>query len=335
MIISDEIYGDVDISDEVLLEIMRSAPLQRLKGVSQLGVPRDTKSDLFTPGRYYTRYEHSVGVMLLLRLLGASLEEQAAGLIHDVSHTAFSHVIDWVLGNPLKEDYQDSMLKEHIKGSALNGILSGYGFDVDAISRMEHNGRYALLESAAPDLCADRVDYALRDGQHVFGISARDCLDDLLVHGGEIMFRSRGRAALFGRSYMKCQDELWGCNEAKLRYYLLSALLKSALGKGILGLADLYKGEDEILRALLESNDAEIARAVDVATGMLNFSVVESGGMVLVKKLRYVDPKFLDNGLVRRLSEVDEGYRKCIADEKERSGTPIRVKIIGDGAGHA
>jgi HD superfamily phosphohydrolase len=40
--------------------------------------------------------------MLLVRRLGASLEEQIAALLHDVSHTAFSHVIDSVDHNLLK-----------------------------------------------------------------------------------------------------------------------------------------------------------------------------------------------------------------------------------------
>lgn len=34
--------------------------------------------------------------MLLNRQLDASMEEQIVALLHDVSHTAFSHVIDYV-----------------------------------------------------------------------------------------------------------------------------------------------------------------------------------------------------------------------------------------------
>ncbi|MEH6941868.1 HD domain-containing protein [Bacillus sp. JJ722] len=33
-----------------------------------------------------TNFEHSKGVMLLIRILGGSVEEQVAGLLHDVSY---------------------------------------------------------------------------------------------------------------------------------------------------------------------------------------------------------------------------------------------------------
>ena len=37
--------------------------------------------------------------MLLALKFGSSLEEQIKALLHDISHSAFSHVIDYVLGN--------------------------------------------------------------------------------------------------------------------------------------------------------------------------------------------------------------------------------------------
>ncbi len=89
MIINDAIYGKYKINEPVLVELIKSRPMQRLKKIAQLGIP-----DRFYHIRGFSRFEHSLGVMLLLRKLNASLEEQAAGLLHDVSHTAFSHVVD-------------------------------------------------------------------------------------------------------------------------------------------------------------------------------------------------------------------------------------------------
>lgn len=66
--------------------------MQRLKGISQFRIP-----DKYYFKDNYSRFEHSIGVMVLLGKLGASQEEQIAGLLHDVSHKAFSHVYDWVV----------------------------------------------------------------------------------------------------------------------------------------------------------------------------------------------------------------------------------------------
>lgn len=55
-------------------------------------------------------YDHSMGVFVILRARGAPLEEQIAGLLHDVSHTAFSHVGDWVYGKENQDkDYQNDV----------------------------------------------------------------------------------------------------------------------------------------------------------------------------------------------------------------------------------
>jgi HD superfamily phosphohydrolase len=48
--------------------------------------------------------------MLLIWRLGGSLREQLAGLLHDVSHAAFSHLIDHVL-DVAEEDYHECAMK--------------------------------------------------------------------------------------------------------------------------------------------------------------------------------------------------------------------------------
>lgn len=324
MLISDRIYGDFEINDKAVLELMNSAPLQRLKGVSQHGYPEETKTSF----PHYTRYEHSIGVMLLLKMLGAGREEQVAGLLHDVSHTAFSHIIDWIFGDPYKEDYQDSMLKDSIQNSALGGILSKHGFDTESISGMERNGRYTLLEREAPDLCADRVDYALRDSSYFFGADVNECISKLIVFKGEIAFASRAAARLFGGWYMKCQRELWASNEARLRYHLISEALRLALEKRILQKDDLYKDESVIIKMLRASRDPDVLDKLEAGLGELRFTVSENGPIELKKKIRYVDPKFISDGALIKLSKVDDDYSKLVEDERCRLLKPVRVELV-------
>ena len=85
------IYGDVEITEPVFIALLQSPVLERLKKVTQGG-----PTDIAFPDTAFTRYDHSVGVAVLLRLFNAPLQEQLAGLVHDVSHTAFSHLGDLI-----------------------------------------------------------------------------------------------------------------------------------------------------------------------------------------------------------------------------------------------
>ena len=325
MIIKDLLYGNFDVKEEVLLELIDSYPVQRLKNASQHGFPKNETALTFET---YSRYEHSIGVMLLLRRLNASLEEQVAGLLHDVSHTAFSHIIDWVMGDPTKGDYQDSALSGYIKNSEIASILSKHGYNIDRISNLEDNGCFRLLERKMPDLCADRIDYALRDSRYFLGVDTRECVEDLIVDDGEIVFGSRKTAEDFAKYYARCQKEYWSGNEAMLRYYFISKALKEALEKKIITMPDLYKDETYLIGKFRKSGENGVVYNINKGLGKLNFTESEDGEIRLVRKLRCVDPKFLDDGKVRRLSEVEPGYKLLMEEEKKRSAKVVRVTML-------
>src|SRR4030042_1344956 len=130
MIINDSVYGSIILDDPVLLELIRSPSVQRLKDISQYGIP-----DPYYHMKNFSRYEHSLGVMVLLRNLAASVEEQVAGLLHDVSHLAFSHVIDFLYGQGKKgvEDHQDSIHTAYIRETEIPAILKKHGFAVQNV----------------------------------------------------------------------------------------------------------------------------------------------------------------------------------------------------------
>ena len=129
MIYTDKIYGRFEITEQVIVELINCPSLQRLKGVDQAGYPKP----------YFVgssnRFEHSLGVFLLIKKYNAPIEEQVAGLIHDVSHFVFSHCIDYTLDeNSEKEhNYQDSILKDFIRESEISGIIEKYNLNLNTI----------------------------------------------------------------------------------------------------------------------------------------------------------------------------------------------------------
>ena len=121
MKIEDRVYGEEEIEERILIDLINCKSVQRLRGLAQYGFP-----DEYYHKNGFSRYEHSLGVLIFLRRLGAKLDEQIAGLLHDVSHTSFSHVIDWAIGNPEREDFQDKNHLNIIKNSEIPGILEKY-----------------------------------------------------------------------------------------------------------------------------------------------------------------------------------------------------------------
>ena len=153
---NDRVYGEVAIADPDILAADRVGPtFQRLEGVRQAG-----PSAIAFPFKNVTRFEHSLGVYLLLGRLGADRREQVAGLLHDISHTAFSHAVDFVVTSE-EQDHHESLKPVLLDRPDVAAAVARLGFSP---RDFYDDSVYPLLERPLPWLCADRLDYFLRDG---------------------------------------------------------------------------------------------------------------------------------------------------------------------------
>ena len=313
MNIQDNLYGEMEVTEQVLIDLINCKAMQRLKKISQMGMP-----DEYYHRKGFSRYEHSVGVMLLLKKLGASLEEQIAGLLHDVSHTAFSHVIDWVIGDPTKESHQDDSFVDYIKKSDIPDILKIHGFDYSFLYDFD---KFSLLENEAPNICADRVDYSLRE---IINFETPEkfnlILKSLIDHKGTIVFNSLNAAENFSLDYAKCQKEHWAGNEAKARYYILGKILKHALDNNIISFSDFLKTDYDVIRILIESKNQEILERLSILkNGFVIKPSNSDDGVILQKKFRYVDPFVLKDGSLVLLSNLSKIYKESLEKQKVES----------------
>ena len=155
MHLHDRVYGRISVDDAGILDLIGCPTFQRLKGVMQAG-----PSSLAFPFKDVTRYEHSLGVFVLLRRLRAPRREQVAGLLHDISHTAFSHAVDFVFTSE-EQDHHEHLKPLMLDRPDLARALAGLGYTP---REFYDDSIYPLLEQPIPWLCADRLDYFLRDG---------------------------------------------------------------------------------------------------------------------------------------------------------------------------
>jgi HD superfamily phosphohydrolase len=303
--VEDLVYGRHEFTEPVLVELIESNAVQRLKKIGQYGVP-----DKYYHLKNFSRFDHDVGVAVLLAKSGASLEEQIAGMLHDVSHTAFSHVIDYVFGSTEKEDFQDNVFHEFLISSDANRILVENGYSPNDFSDLS---KFTLLEREIPEICADRLDYCLReiafDGE---AEKARRLFLSLRSRNDAFCFETASAAKEFAQEFMQRQEEHWSGFQARARYALLGKALKIALETGEIQKKDLFTDDETVLLILENSENPEIKRILsDLLEGRLPESLETR------KKIRFIDPAVIHGNGMTKLSELDSDYRKKI--EKYRN----------------
>lgn len=323
MLIKDELYGEYKL-EKVLEELISSRPVQRLKGVHQGGA-----SYLVNEKWNITRYEHSLGVMLLVRKLGGSVEEQIAGLLHDVSHTAFSHVVDGVLKNEA-EDYHEHIYEQVVLESEIPAILKRHHLDYESI--LFDDSQWTLIEQPAPELCADRLDYTLRDMYRYGYISldeAQRFLKHLIVFDGQIYISDLQAAEWFVKIYY---TEVIDFFMEPLNIFAndtLAKALKKSLEKNLLHLDDLLGNDEEVLVKLRESGDQEVKRLLEKMDHKVTAEEDKLDCDIHFKgKIRLIDPSVLINSKLIRASKLSEDVknRGQKAYEKAKEGVYIKIR---------
>jgi uncharacterized protein len=323
IVYQDDVYGPVQIEEPVILAVMDSAAMRRLEGVLQHGI-----SGLIGLTAPITRREHSIGAMLLVRRLGAPLPEQLAALLHDVSHTAFSHVIDYVFHGHNSQSYHDEMKEDYLAGTDIPAVLASYGYDWrDFLDE----SRYPLLEQPSPALCADRLDYFLRDGPGLGIMTAAEiqaALPHLIVHDGRIAVDNIETARWLGDCYMAADQASWANFHEVGLYELTAQAIRLALDKGILTEADIWGTDAPAWARLQAADDPELQAIMGWIRPETRFEWDEQQPDFRIStKLRTIDPDVLVNGELRPLSTLDEAFgRRRMAYINNRSGRwPMRV----------
>ena len=152
--INDELYGEYYV-DDVIYEIINTKIFKRLKNIYQSGGGY-LVNDLWN----VNRQEHSIGTMILSLKFGGNIEEQIRALLHDISHTAFSHVIDYILKNE-NEDYHEKIQKNFLNDEELLSILRKYNLNIKRI--MSKNYSFLDNELGAENLELDLTDNIYRN----------------------------------------------------------------------------------------------------------------------------------------------------------------------------
>ncbi len=196
-VIRDSLYDLIPLSRDAAA-LLGTRAFLRLDGIQQLGFVSRV-----WPGARHTRFEHSLGVMHLMRMAleqlitkGAPISDEtartaiAAALLHDIGHYPFSHAIE-ELGPPVPTHEQVG--RRLIENDEIAPILRNlWRVDPTRVARLVHPGGLQLpvddrlvrgLLSGALDV--DKLDYLPRDARacHVpyGGVDTARLLDSLRI----------------------------------------------------------------------------------------------------------------------------------------------------------
>jgi uncharacterized protein len=307
--LTDGIYGERKIEDPLVTEIITSRDFLRLRDIQQYGLLPEVCPS-------FSRFAHSLGVYFLLRDNGASREEQIAGLVHDVSHTAFSHTYDALFeGDLQRQDGQDRVHEAYLKRSAIGKMIMASGLDLDRVANPE---LFARLERDIPDLCADRIDYGLREINSLAGNEglAKGIATHLAANDTGFYFTQGQAAITFAREFLRSQQEFCG-PQRTFETVALAGLFRLCLEKGVIKKTDFKEDDTYILDKIKRAEDEDVKQAYNYLLRSPTFGQsTNSADPLYHMKHRFVDPLIQQGEIFVRASEVDSTLADLIEERR-------------------
>jgi uncharacterized protein len=305
------IYGDFIVTEPVLIELFKHPIMERIKHVRQYGI-----SDYIIKQKFsYTRYEHCVGVWALLRRYGASLEEQIAGLLHDASHTVFSHVGDTLFQHTCADSsYQDDIHEWYLQHYQIDDVLTQFHIPLQNV--LAKNGTHLMLEQDLPNICADRLEYNLQAGLLTDMLTIQDIdliLKDLEYENGHWFFTDKQIAKKLAVVSLYNTEHVWGTPTDKFIYTITAQALERALEINLLTLDDIHFSTDAaVWDKLWISNDPYIMKCLEkIVNYKSEFIIIRSPHyQTFTTKFRGLDPWIKYNNTLQRLTQLDIEYQQ-------------------------
>ncbi len=303
------ILGSLILDEPVLIDLINSEAMQRLKLIHQYGVAHYPNKNIA-----YSRYQHSLGVLHILKVVGCSLQEQIAGLLHDVSHTVFSHVADVLFAHKSSvNSYQDDIHEWYISKTDIPAILSKYGFCVKDI--LHKSGTFKALEQDLPDLCADRLEYLLNGAfleQLLTAQQVQDIFASLCFNNQTWYFSSLEQARKLADISLHLTEFRFASAWNIASYYWAAQALRLALDSQLLTLDDIHFSSDDAvwnkLAAVHIDNIDLLLKKIENSMQYCALSDASTFDLYVKPKLRGIDPLVMVDSQLVRLSVLDQDF---------------------------
>ena len=301
---------DVQIP-EVICRISDIPEMIRLKDVGMNCGCEYTSFPLFRSMKErYTRYDHSMGAALLVWRFSKDPAQTLAAAFHDIATPCFAHVVDFMLGDYMKQERTESRTREMIGESGeIRSLLDEYGLDVEDVADYH---RYPIADNDLPGLSADRLEYTLGNLLN-YGRKNQDRISAYLenLKAGcneegkpELVFRDADTAADFAFGALE-MGKIYVSDEDRFAMEALAELLKDAVESKVIAMEDLWLTEAAVIRKL--NLDHCFRDRWNCFRGY--YQIRRGTGTVIHAKKRYIDPLVENEG---RVTEIRGDFRTAV-----------------------
>ena len=295
---------------DFLYECIETPMIQRIKSVGMNCGCEYTAFPQFADLDSYSRYDHSLGVALIVWHFTHDCKQTIAGLLHDVATPVFAHVVDFMHGDYLKQESTEDGTERMIAGSAeLQAVLRKHGLTTEDVGDYH---RYPIADNDSPRLSADRLEYTIGNSVNykICTIKeAQDFYNDLAIGRNEdgneeLVFQNARIAEAFAKAALAC-SAVYVSDADRYAMQILSEVLRYAIEHHVLREEDLYSTEPAVIGKLLsEERTASLWNGFRAYRRITSASQPSAAGYwrKIAAKKRYIDPLVQGKGRISHLS---------------------------------
>lgn len=248
-----------------LQKYLNCPSLLRLKKIDYFCGMKYASKKVYNFTENISRFDHSLTTALLVYNLTKDKKATIAALFHDIATPCFSHVIDYMNEDFLKQESTEAFTKQIIMNDKyLQECLKEDNINPEDIVDFKN---YSILDNDRPKLCADRLDGIILTGiawtKDIRKFQIDLILNDLIILNNEsnepeIGFKDE-KIAKIVLSISKNIDKYCQSKEDNYMMLLLAKITKLAINKGYITYENLfYISERDLLNLLHNKKDKEI-----------------------------------------------------------------------------
>ncbi len=284
MYIREPVHGSIQLSP-IQEELLKTVEVQRLSFIHQLGTTFQSY-----PGAHCMRLAHALGVSHLAGRIANHLSirsqdeyndktvttrnlVEAAGILHDIGHTPWSHTLEPLYVELTGGDHMDLVAemvtgktKIPIKGSGrIPEILGKFNISPEDVANLitsKYKKQQFAQQIIFGEVDADMLDYLQRDFHFTgvaFGhIEVDRIISTMVLKEGKLVFLEKGLNAI--RDFLLARLQMYSSVYLHKKTRIVDKMLLSATRKSVLELKELdnfYFMTDDELLSFLEKQSSD------------------------------------------------------------------------------